>query len=172
MNEHTLRLHCGGSADHDMPVTGRTHLAVISPNHARAILSGDKTIESRLSVTRRVPFGQVGTGERVYFLARRIGLVVTAVVRCVESHSTMMPELIDELRRKHGPAIGADDRYWVEKRMARYATLIWLERAERAWYAPDDVHGRERSYRSAWFVRPGEQCVYPACCQRLQRHSG
>ena len=37
----------------------RVHLAVIDPRYASAILMGMKTIESRFSRTRRVPFGQV-----------------------------------------------------------------------------------------------------------------
>ncbi len=150
---------------------GQVHLAVIGAVYARAILAGTKTIESRLTKTKRVPFGRVRQGERVYFLARKAGLIVTAAVERVESFSDLTPERVKLLREEYGPFIGGDDGYWKSKRESRYATLIWLSEPERARYGPDDVHGRERSYRSAWFVRPGGQCVYPACCRESCRAS-
>jgi hypothetical protein len=149
----------------------QVHLAVIEAAYARAILAGAKTVESRLTKTKRVPFGRVVQGERVYFLARKAGLIVTAVVERVESFSDLAPERVKLLRDEYGPFIGGDDAYWKSKRESRYATLIRLSEPERAQYGPDDVHGRERSYRSAWFVRPGEQCVYPACCRESRRVS-
>jgi ASC-1-like (ASCH) protein len=150
---------------------GLVHLAVIGAEYARAILAGTKTIESRLTKTRRVPFGRVVRGERIYFLARKAGLIVTAVVERVESFSDLTPERVKLLREEYSPFIGGDDAYWKSKRESRYATLIQLSEPERARYGPDDVHGRERSYRSAWFVRPGQQCVYPACCRESCRVS-
>lgn len=147
-----------------LAVGGNVHLAVIDPRYASAILMGLKTIESRFTRTRRVPFGQVSAGERIYFVARRAGLIVTAVAERVESFEGLTPARLEAIAREHGAAIGATEAYWTAKRGCRYGTLIWLGGAELSRQAPDDVHGRERSYRSAWVVRPGDQCVYPGCC--------
>ncbi len=171
MTNHPTRIHVPPKQPEATGATKNIHLAVIAPKYARAILAGTKTIESRLTITRRVPFGQVTAGERVYFLARRIDLLVTAIIGRVESHEALCPSAIEQIRRDHGSAIGADELYWVSKGQSRFATLIWLDQVEQVWYAPDDVHGRERSYRSAWFVRPGEQCVYPACLERPWRQT-
>ena len=168
---NSLELRIDQTRKRDRAPGGQVHLAVIGAGYARAILGGAKTIESRLTRTRRVPFGRVVQGERIYFLARKAGLIVTAVVEQVESFSDLTPKRVKLLRQEYGPLIGGDDTYWKSKRESRYATLIRLSKPEQAWYAPDDVHGREKSYRSAWFVRPGEQCVYPACCRESRRAS-
>lgn len=139
------------------------HLAVIHPTYARLILEGRKTIESRLSRVRCIPFHSVAPGERIYFLARRADLVVTAVADGVISLADLTPRAVSRLRRNFNAHIAADTAYWRVKRDARYATLIWLREPERALYAPDDVHGRAPSYRSAWLTRPESQDVYPAC---------
>ncbi|GAB4383494.1 MAG: hypothetical protein Kow0022_03430 [Phycisphaerales bacterium] len=148
---------------HEPRGSGVIHLAVIHPGYARAMLEGRKTVESRLSRVRAVPFGRVHAGERIYFLARRGGLIVTAVADRVETLSDLGPVDVMELRRRFESRIGADDAYWQAKRAARYATLIWLKGVEACAYAPDDVHGRAGSYRSGWIIRPSEQCVYPGC---------
>lgn len=153
------------------PQGGRVHLAVIDGRYASAILMGLKTIESRFTRTRRVPFGRVAAGERVYFLARKAGLIVTAVAERVESFEGLDAAGIEAIRREHGAAIGAPAEYWHDKSACRFGTLVWLGGAELAAWAPDDVHGRENSYRSAWVVRPRGQCVYPECCARDARHS-
>jgi hypothetical protein len=140
------------------------HLAVIGAPYAAAILLGTKTIESRFTRTRRVPFGRVSAGERISFIARKAGLIVTATAERVESFAGLTPLQVEAIRSAYGAAIGATDAYWRAKRDCRFGTLVWIGGAELARHAPDDVHGRERSYRSAWVVRPREQCVYPACC--------
>lgn len=139
------------------------HLAVIHPTYARLILEGRKTIESRLSRVRCIPFHRVTPGERIYFLARRADLVVTAIADKVVLLADLSPRDIARLRRNFNAHIAADAAYWRDKRHSRYATLIWLRQPQRALYAPDDVHGRAPSYRSAWLTRPDEQDVYPAC---------
>ncbi len=139
------------------------HLAVIHPTYARLILDGRKTIESRLSRVRCIPYNSVAPGERIYFLARRADLVVTAIVDNVVSLADLTPRDVSRLRRNFNVHIAADAGYWRDKRDSRYATLIWLRQPKRALYAPDDVHGRAPSYRSAWLTRPAEQDVYPAC---------
>lgn len=164
---HGPGVRCMSTHEHTMshePVGSAViHLAVVHPAYARAMLEGRKTVESRLSRVRAVPFGRVHEGERIYFLARRGGLIVTAVADRVESHSDLGPLDIMELRRRFHARIAADDGYWQAKRGARYATLIWLKGVEACAYAPDDVHGRAGSYRSGWILRPSEQCVYPGC---------
>lgn len=147
------------------------HLAVIHPDYARAMLEGRKTVESRLSQVRAIPYGRVGEGDRIYFLARRAGLIVTAVAERVVSLADLTPVDIARLRRRLDRHIGADSDYWRLKRSARFATLIWLGRVERCAFAPDDVYGRAPSYRSGWVIRPAEQCLYPRCLASLCRAS-
>jgi len=162
--------HAGCETSHDRDRRS-VHLALIDPRYASAILTGVKTIESRFTRTRRVPFGRIAAGERIYFIARRAGLIVTAVAERVETFEGLDAAAIEAIRREYGSAIGATAEYWREKGSCRFGTLVWLGGAELAAWAPDDVHGREASYRSAWVVRPGAQCVYPACCARDARHS-
>lgn len=128
-----------------------THLAILHKRYLDAILEGRKTIESRLSSTRRAPFGCVRAGDVVYF--KESGGPVRALARVtrVRSTSDLTPERIDSLRREHGGAIGAGRAYWASKQTSRYATLVWLKGAaalgEEASAIPVP-----RSMGHAWFV--------------------
>lgn len=102
------------------------HVAVLHQRYLDAILDGSKTVESRLSRSRIAPFGVVRPGERVLFKASGGGFGAAAIVRRVEFHEALLPGAVRALRRRVGAEVGAPGAYWQAKRLARYATLIWL----------------------------------------------
>jgi hypothetical protein len=127
------------------------HVAVLLPVFRPLILDGRKTIESRFSVQRRVPFGAVAPGERIYFKASSGGFFAAATADRVWMTDRLTPAMAADLRRKYNPAIHGDAAYWQAKRDCRYATLIWLRQVTatstgpryrpqhmRAWYTLDD----------------------------------
>lgn len=102
------------------------HLAIIYAPYIDAILEGRKTVESRLSLTLRAPYGVVSPGD-VIFLKERSGPVRgAATVERVECFEDLTPARVRELRRRFSHAILGPDAYWEEKRLSRYATFIWL----------------------------------------------
>ena len=96
------------------PSTPRTHVALVRPEYAEAILNGRKRVESRLSRMRCEPFGRVAPGDRVFF--KETGGPFRACARIA--------------------------------RVARYATLIWLDAVRPVSGGPE----YRRIPRRAWFV--------------------
>ena len=125
------------------------HVAVLWPEYLDAVLSGDKIIESRLTRTRRPPFGAVTRGDTVFFKERGGPIRAAAEVKRVESFESLTPTRVDALRRRFGGDIGAPREYWAEKRLARWGTLIWLA----------DVRGVDRGPAHPPFHGRGWLCL-------------
>lgn len=101
------------------------HVLVVSPAYAELIVAGVKTLESRLSRTRREPFGRVEPGDVLHI---RAGGRYVAVARAgrVECEEGLTPALVRELRdRVEARVLGGRD-YWSERLAARYATIVEL----------------------------------------------
>lgn len=140
----------------------RDHVAIIAPDYLNAILAGRKVVESRLTLTRREPFGQIAPGDRLYFKASGGAFGATAIAARVDSHEEMTPANVRALRRTLGRFILGTDAYWRAKLTARYATLIWLERVEPIAIGPDyRAHPSWASGR-AWYTLPENWCIYHA----------
>ena len=135
------------------------HVAVIRKPHLERILSGEKTIESRIGMTRRAPFGRVSVGERLYLKESGGPVRATAVVARVLCEDGLTPERVEELAREFTERICATPAYWEEKLTARCATLLWLTRVEQVRYGPEVP----RFHGEAWACLPAERCVYPEC---------
>lgn len=104
----------------------RTHLAIIGPAYLVLILAGLKTVESRLALTRREPFGRVSPGDTILFRVRGGGYAARARVARVELFEDLDPERVRALAARYEPVVRGGRAYWAAKRRARYATLIWL----------------------------------------------
>lgn len=141
------------------------HIAVVHAPYLDAILTGRKTIESRLSKVRCDPFGVMFVGERLYFKARGGAVLATAVADRVLSFENLTPKRIAALRREFGPAIGAQPDYWKSKESARFATLVTLAEVEQVRFGPrfPAFYGR------AWQRLPDTACVYPRCLDKQNR---
>lgn len=130
------------------------HAAIVRPVYARAILSGAKKVEARLTVRKKAPWGQIAPGEWVYFKATGGAFVARARVLRVALFKDLTPEDVDNLRREYNDQIGAPDAFWAHKRSARFACLVWLENAEPVSFGP--AYRKHESFhpREAWFVLP------------------
>lgn len=129
---------------------GREHVAIVTTHCLGAILDGRKTIESRLSSTRRAPFGAIRAGDRVWFKERGGEIGARARVQRVEFVEGLTPRGVARVRREYGQRIVAESGYWGGKRGARYATLIFLAEVQPVSRGPALV--RARGNRSAWFT--------------------
>jgi hypothetical protein len=125
------------------------------------ILSGRKTIESRLSSSRRTPFGQVRAGERVYFKVSGGAYGATALISHVETFENLKPTDIAAIRRLHNANIRGSAEYWKQKRSSRVATLMWIHKIEATEMGPilDDVPNWQPC--SAWGVLSETLDLYP-----------
>lgn len=107
------------------------HLAVFVQPFLDLVLSGKKTVESRFSVVRFPPYGQVARGDLV--LLKESGGPVVGVCEVgaawfyrldVESWRT--------IRREFARAICAENpEFWRARERAEFATLMYVTRAKR-----------------------------------------
>ncbi|MBZ0171183.1 MAG: ASCH domain-containing protein [Phycisphaerales bacterium] len=114
------------------------------------ILSGAKTVEARLSKTRREPYTSLREGERVYFKQTGGAILARAVAARVHRFEFTGPGDMDRVRRRFERRLGGPSRYWDDRAGARYATIIELGGVETVdedpgWYRPHNT-------RSAWRV--------------------
>lgn len=134
-------------------MASRFHVAILHRRYIGAILAGEKTVESRLSRTRRDPYGTVRPGDTIYFKASGGGYLAIARVRRVEHRGGLTPSGVRALRLEINQGVCATHAYWHSKRHSRYATLIWFDSVR----ATDRGPSIGRLYGSAWLLlKPGE----------------
>ena len=102
------------------------HVAILKPVYIRAILVGRKTIESRLTVQNRPPYGVVRPGERLFIKASGGPFMATAIAGKVTQFNDLTPRRVEALRRRFQKRVGGDDAYWRSKRDSRFAVFIEL----------------------------------------------
>ena len=136
----------------------RAHLAIVEPVYADLIASGAKTIEARLSVQRRAPWGRVRVGDVVYVKPKSGAVALEARVSLVRQYQALTPARIERLRDEFGEQGRARDAVWQAMRASRYATRIGLEEVAPVRTPPVLPPAGHR--RNAWCVLSG--CVAPA----------
>ncbi|MBB6431735.1 ASCH domain-containing protein [Algisphaera agarilytica] len=128
------------------------HVAILKREYLRMILSGQKTVESRLSKLRCAPFKSVSTGERLFLKASGGPFMATAIAGAVHDYADQTPEQIDALCDQWNPAVCGPLAYWRDRRDRPFATMIRLRNVE-----PMDV-GPKLAVQNmrAWYVLPDE----------------
>jgi hypothetical protein len=107
------------------------HLAIFRNEMGEAILSGEKTIESRFSVKKIAPFGVISAGDIVYIKPAGKDLIGQFRVRKVIFFDGLEKEDVLEIKKKYGPEILASEKFWGESLLAKYGTLIFIGEGER-----------------------------------------
>ena len=129
------------------------HVAIVDPVYVWPILDGRKTIEARLTRSRREPWGSLRAGHTVYFKRRSGGYAAVARAAEVLRFTLPMEITIERLRAVYGDAICADRGYWSAKAGARFAVLVRLADV-RSVEAGPSLAGVKAGDRSAWRVVP------------------
>lgn len=127
------------------------HVAILKQMYLQMVLSGEKTVESRLRKTRGVPWGEVVAGERLFLKASGGPFMATAVAGPVHDHADLDPRAIMQLGERWDEQVCGGRSYWEGKADARFATLIELRGVEplavgprydvqnmRAWYVLEE----------------------------------
>jgi adenylylsulfate kinase-like enzyme len=105
------------------------HLAVMSGPYLDYVLSGRKTVESRITKNRIAPYGVIGPGDFILFKqssgpVRAVGLVREAL----SAEAGDIGEL-KSLTEPFATGLAYDPGYLDEKTGARYCTLVFLSSA-------------------------------------------
>lgn len=90
------------------------------------ILKGSKTIESRFSFNKVVPYQKVKIGDEI--LLKETGKDVTAKAIAKDvNYFELTPQIVEQIRLKYGKEIGTDKfANWETTKIKKYCTLIWL----------------------------------------------
>lgn len=135
------------------------HVAILMKPYLDLILSGRKTIESRLTKTNRPPYDSIEVGERIYFKQSSGPFRATAIAEQVLCLDRVTPQRVMELQHTYNDAICGTDDFWEWKRDSRFVTLIWLREVESVEIGPGVAPQRG----IAWLGLDENLDVYPAC---------
>jgi len=103
-----------------------SHLVILKKPYLELILSGEKTIELRLTRGRRPVCGRVSSGDRLLLKASAGPVCGRATVEDVEYYSDLTPERIAGIRSDYGNRIGGDDTIWESMMDCRSGFLVRL----------------------------------------------
>jgi ASC-1-like (ASCH) protein len=128
------------------------HIAVLMKPYLDLVLSGDKTVECRLTRQSIPPHESIERGERIYFKQSAGPYRATAIAEQVLFAGDLTPRRIAQLRRDYNELIRGDAGFWRMKRDSRFGTLIWLRDVEPTDNGPaiPPLQGR------AWAMLPEE----------------
>ena len=90
------------------------------------ILTGAKTIETRFSKVKLVPFGIVSTGDLVYIKPSGKDIIGEFRVKKVIFFDGLTSEDLVLIKKQYGMEITADETYWERKSSANYGSLIFI----------------------------------------------
>jgi len=103
------------------------HLAVFVEPYLGYVLAGRKTIESRFSVKRCAPYGQVSEGD-VVLLKRSSGPIVGICTVSIAWYYQLDPTSWQDIRRDFTTALCAQDpEFWTARAAASFATLMRVQ---------------------------------------------
>ncbi len=102
------------------------HVAIVQGVYVDLIEQGKKSIESRLSIHRAIPFGRVQRGDLLLIKQHSGAYRVCVTAGEVWSFELLTRAGLKHLRERFGARIAADSAYWQYKRRARFATLVEL----------------------------------------------
>jgi ASC-1-like (ASCH) protein len=124
-------------------------LVILKPHYLHLVLQGTKTIECRLSRTRRLPFKAVRSGDTLW-LKRSAGPIVAKAragrVESIELDGAMSIKAVVS-RYRDKLQIGA--AFFRDRADARYLTLIRIEQVTRI-----PALRFEKRDRNAWVILP------------------
>lgn len=105
------------------------HLAIFRQPFLDLVLDGRKTVESRFSRVRGLPFGMVSEGDRV-FCKESGGMILGEFsVGKVLTYSSLDRLLLKEIEGKFDEQMCANVEpfFWRNRSSARYATLVFVD---------------------------------------------
>ncbi len=103
------------------------HIAIMREPYYSLILSGKKTIESRFSKNRCIPYEKVKVGDVIYFKKTGCDVNVTATIDSILYYE-LNPEKVEKIRIKYGKQIGTDEpKDWKVTKSKKYCSLFFIK---------------------------------------------
>jgi hypothetical protein len=124
------------------------HIAILSHKSVlEKILRGEKTVESRFSRVKSLPYGLVSKGDIIYFKLSGGQVLGRARVAAVQEYDSLNPQRIQELAQQYRRELAISVDFLARKLESKFATLIFLEQVE-----PCKPWTYKQEGRSGWIV--------------------
>ena len=103
------------------------HLAILKKPYLDAILEGRKPVESRFTITKRSPFGQIFRGDKIFLKQSSGPVCATATVSAVKSFPNLTPAKVLDIKAQYNHLILGSDVYWRTRADCQCGFLVWLK---------------------------------------------
>lgn len=132
------------------------HVAVFHEPFLTWVLEGKKRVESRFSQKQVAPFGTIAPGDAV--LLKRVAGPLVGIFHVNAAWSYRLdPSTWSFIRKRFSELLCAEDEeFWVERKHARYATLISIDSVRRL---PEILY--PKTDRRGWVVEMGRLPQHP-----------
>lgn len=132
------------------------HVAIFHEPFLTWVLEGKKRVESRFSQKQIVPFGSVEPGDAV--LLKRVSGPLVGICHVNAAWSYRLdPNTWSFIRERFSELLCAeDDEFWIQRKDARFATLISIDAVRRL---PEISY--TKNDRRGWVVELGRLPQYP-----------
>lgn len=105
----------------------KIHLGIFSKPYLTYMLEGKKTIESRFSKNKILPYNQI-TKDDIVIIKKSSGNIVGYFTIKEVLFFDLNEISIDEIKEKYNKQLCVDDEFWFNKRKSNYATLIIIDK--------------------------------------------
>ena len=126
------------------------HLVILKPRYLHLVLDGTKTLECRLSRTRRLPFGAVRSGDTLWLKRSAGPIVAKARAGSTESIEINGATSLKMIESRYRDELGVGSSFFRERADARYLTLIRFDRVRQI-----PALRISKSDRHAWVILSG-----------------
>lgn len=128
------------------------HLAILSKKRKllNKILTGEKTIESRWYKSKKAPFGNISSGDIVYFKESGCPVSVKARVKNAITYKNLNHVMINQIIKEYGKYIGVDLEFAKEVEDKKICILVFLDNPKKI--EPFEIDKTGYGLMSAWIV--------------------
>jgi dephospho-CoA kinase/ASC-1-like (ASCH) protein len=105
----------------------RVHLAILNEPYLSLILDGTKTIESRFSQKRMIPYRQVDKGDIIILKKSGGAIVGLFEANTIDYFEPFNTDDVIKIKSEYNERLCCSDDFWSQKSTSRYATLIKIE---------------------------------------------
>lgn len=107
--------------------TKRLHLGIFAEPYLTYMLDGRKTIESRFSKNKNLPYKKISKKDIVIVKKSSGNVIAYFTIQDVLFFDLNITP-IEEIKNKYGSKLYVDEEFWNHKKDSRYATIIIIDK--------------------------------------------
>ncbi|MEI8061514.1 MAG: ASCH domain-containing protein [Candidatus Berkelbacteria bacterium] len=109
----------------------KKHIAIFVGSAIDDILVGKKTVESRFSQNRVLPYAQVAKDDIILLKKSGGDILGQAIVDNVLYYDNLNQKSIEVLKKEYFVAAAVGEKFWQSKKNSKFGTLIFLKKPKR-----------------------------------------